>query len=57
MAGKESCNYSQLTPAEATTLAAAEHKRNYTACLSGNGYCDPSRLTVEETHSVHLKGK
>ncbi len=36
-------------------LAASEHKRNYTACLTGSGYCDLSRLSVEEAHSVYLK--
>ena len=34
-------------------LADAEHKRNYSACLKGYGYCDPSRLTADETRSVH----
>ena len=40
-------------PAEAKMLADAEHKRNYTACLTGYGYCDPSRLTLEETRTIH----
>jgi len=25
----------------------------YTACLKGCGYCDPSRLTLEETRRIH----
>jgi hypothetical protein len=33
-------------------LADAEHKRNYTACLNGYGYCDPSRLTAEEGKAI-----
>ena len=31
-------------------------KGNYTACVKGYGYCDTSRLTVEETHSLPPKG-
>ena len=27
-------------------FTAAEHKRNYTACLKDHGYCDRSRLTA-----------
>ena len=38
---------------EAKTLADTEHKRNYAACLKGYGYCDPSRLTVEEARMIH----
>jgi hypothetical protein len=41
-----------LTPAEAKILADAEHKRNYAACLKGLGYCDVSRLTVEEVRTI-----
>jgi hypothetical protein len=33
-------------------LAIAEHKRNYTACLSGYGYCDRSRLTPFEAGAI-----
>ena len=38
---------------EAKTLADAEHKRNYAACLKGYGYCDASRLTDEEARTIH----
>jgi hypothetical protein len=41
---------------EAKLLADAEHKRNYNACVKGYGYCDSSRLTVEETHSLQPRG-
>ncbi len=54
--GQETCDYSRLTPPEAKMLADAEHKRNYTACVKGYGYCDPSRLSAEENHSIQLKG-
>jgi len=57
MAGDETCDYSKLTATEATALAAAERKRNYTACLSDSGYCDPSRLSADETLLVQRKGE
>jgi hypothetical protein len=41
-----------LTTPEARTLAIAEQKRNYTACLNGYGYCDLSRLTSSETEAI-----
>jgi hypothetical protein len=28
------------------------NKRNYTACLKGYGYCDPSRLTLQEARTI-----
>ena len=49
----ETCDYAKLNPSEAKTLADAEHKRNYAACLKGYGYCDLSRLTVEEARTIH----
>ena len=57
MAGDETCDYSKLTATETTALAAAERKRNYTACLSDSGYCDPSRLSADETLLVQRKGE
>jgi len=53
--GKNSCDYSNLTAAEAETLADSEHKRNYSACLKGYGYCDASRLTGDEAPTVQPK--
>jgi len=43
------------TTAEAKTLATAEHKRNYNACLLGSGYCDRSRLSAVEMEAIRLK--
>jgi hypothetical protein len=40
--GKETCDYKELTPSDAKTLADTEKKRNYSACLKGYGDCDPS---------------
>jgi hypothetical protein len=34
-------------------LTAAERLRNYTACVKGRGYCDPSRLTPAEAAAIH----
>src|SRR6266566_4034056 len=51
-----SASPAKLTSAEPTTLAATEHKRNYTACLNGKRDGDPTRLFVEGARSVHLKG-
>jgi hypothetical protein len=34
-------------------LVDAEHNEEDTACLKGYGYCDPSRLTLEETRAIH----
>jgi signal transduction histidine kinase len=39
-------------PSEAAALTKAEHQRNYTACLNGFGYCDPSRLTPAEAGAI-----
>ncbi|HTS09948.1 MAG TPA: hypothetical protein VMP68_30555, partial [Candidatus Eisenbacteria bacterium] len=50
---EDTCDYANLTAAEAKTLTDAEHKRNYSACLKGYGYCDPSRLTVDEARTIH----
>ena len=36
--GQEICDYTKLTAPEAKTLADAERKRNYAACLEGYGY-------------------
>jgi hypothetical protein len=38
-------------------LADAEHKRNYTACLQGYGYCDSSRLTPSEARAIQAGNK
>lgn len=50
--GRDTCDYSLLTRSEAYTLAAAERRRNYTACLSRHGYCDRSRLTPSEAAAI-----
>ena len=50
---EDTCDYANLTAAEANILADAEHKQTYAACLKGYGYCDPSRLTVEEARTIH----
>jgi hypothetical protein len=60
---QETCEYSKLTPAETKTLADAEQKRNYTACVKGYGYCDRTRLTPSQAwcrlqdcaHGRHLR--
>jgi hypothetical protein len=55
--GGESCDYSVLTPVEASTLAAAEQRRNYTACQKGYGFCDRSRLTPAEAETIGRESK
>jgi len=50
--GRNTGNYSLLSPAEAQAMTSAERARNYTACLSRRGYCDRSRLTRSEAASI-----
>jgi hypothetical protein len=38
-------------------LADVEHKRNYSACLKGSGYCDSSRLTPAEANTIQNEHK
>lgn len=52
VAGKESCDYSQLTASEVIALKNREQRRNLKACQTGYGYCDLSRLTREEARTI-----
>jgi hypothetical protein len=33
-------------------VAAVEHQRNYSACVSGYGYCDRSRFSPSESSAI-----
>jgi len=52
--GRDSCDYSLLSPAEAKEITSAERVRNQTACVSGRGYCDRSRLTPAKAAKIPL---
>jgi len=45
------------TAPEARAVAVIEQKRNYTACLHGYGYCDPSSLTPSELETILTEHK
>jgi hypothetical protein len=46
------CDDSLLTPAEAKQAAAAENRRNFLACKSGEGYCDDSLMNPAQKTEV-----
>jgi hypothetical protein len=51
-AGRESCDRSRLSPAEAAEVAAAAHNQNVVNCRSGYDSCDPSKLTQPEATAL-----
>jgi hypothetical protein len=55
--GAESCDYSTLSASETTVLEGSEQQRNFSACRTGFGYCDTSRLTPSEAGALTAKQK
>jgi len=50
--GWGTCDYTTLTPSQATDVAASKHRRELADCMRGYQACDYSKLSVSEAKSA-----